>query len=247
MLMSFIIYAFVSGNKFVKKFWNLRDMNSINKIKPNESGQEATSGKWYNYSKNLLFLLESGVTATTAPRIETAESTTNQRSNSASCTKTVGRKIPGPPSKRRKDDTIKTTLPTPIPPDEDRAFFESLLHTVHRFNTDQKLTFRSEVLYLVRTMRMGIPPHSSLGYSPYRTQQPSHTPYSTLPHSCNFGVLQNNWPNQFSNSPPVPSPPITQHSNTTISSPPPTVHTISSPQSNLQLSVDDDDNVSSEN
>lgn len=230
MLMSFIIYAFVSGNKFVKKFWNLRDMNSINKIKPNESGQEATSGKWYNYSKNLLFLLESGVTATTAPRIETAESTSNQPSNSASCTKTVGRKIPGPPSKRRKDDTVKTTfmrtpLSTSIPPDEDRAFFESLLHTVHMFNTDQKLIFRAEVLQLLRSMRMRNHPYSSPGYSLHRTQQPTHTHY--------------NWPkNQFRNSPPAPHPPIIQQSNTTISSPSRTVDNISSRQCSC-VSVDD--------
>lgn len=222
--MSFIIHALVSGNELVKTFRNFRETYFINTRNPNEPGQEATSEKLGSHSKDLLFLVESCMNPTTA------ESISNRPSNSASGTEAVGRKCPGPPSKRRNDDTTETTfmrtpLPTSTPPDGDRAFFESLLHTVHMFNTDQKLIFRAEVLQLLRSMRMRNHPYSSPGYSLHRTQQPTHTHY--------------NWPkNQFRNSPPAPHPPIIQQSNTTISSPSRTVDNISSRQCSC-VSVDD--------
>lgn len=37
--------------------------------------------------------------------------------------------------------------------DEDRSFFESLLPAVRKFNLDQKLEFRSEVICLIKTIR----------------------------------------------------------------------------------------------
>lgn len=38
-------------------------------------------------------------------------------------------------------------------PDEDRAFFDSLIPTIKTFTADQKLDFRSEVLNIVRRMK----------------------------------------------------------------------------------------------
>lgn len=38
--------------------------------------------------------------------------------------------------------------------DEDRAFFDSLLPTVNTFNIEQRLEFRSEVLNIVKRIRL---------------------------------------------------------------------------------------------
>ncbi|XP_049879596.1 uncharacterized protein LOC126376311 [Pectinophora gossypiella] len=60
-----------------------------------------------------------------------------------------------------KQDTIEY-VDTPVLPDatcsypiedEDRSFFDSLLPAVRKFDLDQKLEFRSEVLCLIKTIR----------------------------------------------------------------------------------------------
>jgi hypothetical protein len=189
-----------SGNLIKDKWNNTRDafMRSLRK----KSGQAAT--KKYLYADFLQFLLKitekdetessicgEGKNESTETREEGETETVVQQMGEAS---TSSRDAGTLQHRRRKatnvsdeiDRKILTSL-VKIEPDEDEAFFISVLPSVRQFSADDKLDFRMIVLKAIKDIKT----RSRYVSSPFSTQTPSpnsshdtgrlsHSPYSEL-------------------------------------------------------------------
>jgi hypothetical protein len=125
------------------------------------------------------FLLNSGRAAASQSSLEDTEDSETQPPN-LEVPATVHQRptIKKPPAKRRKDLEIRLLnylqgpLSTSVTePDENKAFFDSLIPTVKTLTTEQKLDFRCEVIYLLKRTRL-----QNTAYTPLPVAQYSYLP-----------------------------------------------------------------------
>lgn len=183
------ILIFFSGNKLIKKWRNIRDSYSRNTKRSTKSGQAADVNKKYIYARQLSFLGYSG--ASTETQSSLAQEDENQ------CEETVESEGSDRPKydqrsslKRKRNvesaliDFMTKPMPTPPPvsePDPDRSFFESVLPSIRKFDEDQKIQFRCEVLKIIQRMR-----------NIHQPNFPSHTyPPNPYLHQSIFPSSQN--------------------------------------------------------
>ncbi|CAH1170940.1 unnamed protein product [Phaedon cochleariae] len=153
-------------NKFIKKWRNIKDTYTKSLKKKTKSGQAADKTKKYIYARQLSFLGSSGATTETQSSLEG----TNEDEDVAQPETQSEHTVDSEESERPKYDqgsSLKRkrnvesalidfmTKPTPTPPpaskpDPDRSFFESVLPSISKFDEDQKIEFRCEVLKLIK-------------------------------------------------------------------------------------------------
>ena len=189
-----------SGNLIKEKWNNIRDtfMRSLRK----KSGHAAT--KKYLYADFLQFLLNitekdetessicgEGNNECTETREEEETETAVQQMDEASTSSTEAATLQHRKRKTTKvnDEIDKKILKSleKIEPDEDEAFFISVLPFVRQFSADDKLDFRMIVLKAIKDIKT----RSGYVNCPFSTQTPSpnsshgtgrlsHSPYSEL-------------------------------------------------------------------
>lgn len=151
----------------MNKWRNIRDQFRKTVRKRGGSGLSA-SGRRYIYARQLSFLLETVKTAA-------IDSGSNNEENTDELSTLEANKEINPlrsqrPLKRRREKSesspsnyLQSSISSDV--DDDRSFFESVLPTVRTFTIDQKLEFRSEVLSIIRNIRLsGIPTALATNY-----------------------------------------------------------------------------------
>ncbi|KAG5865558.1 hypothetical protein JTB14_000696 [Gonioctena quinquepunctata] len=193
--------------KLIKKWRNIKDSYSKSLKKKTKSGQAADNTKIYIYARQLSFLGSSGATtetqsSSTGTQVdEDVDQPENQSERTVESEGSERPKYDQGSSMKRKHNVesalidFMTKPPPASEPDPDRSFFESVLPSISKFDEDQKIEFRCEVVKLVKRMRNTQTIH--------HPNIPSHTyPISdltlislhilfTLPKTCNLLNLTN--------------------------------------------------------
>lgn len=132
----------------------------------------------YIYARHLQFLRDKPITE--RRRRSTSEGNPKSIRIKIAKSSTLKAKKLSPekvPIKRRRKEAAERDAPESVGPtnaappqyefEDDRAFFDSLIPTIKTFNIEQKLDLRSEVLTLVKKMRLSMMNQSLLNKSEF--------------------------------------------------------------------------------
>ncbi|GJQ85140.1 hypothetical protein Trydic_g9084 [Trypoxylus dichotomus] len=158
----------IIGKRYAARWKNIRDNFRRNKKKIRLGW--STTGRQYIYARHLEFMndanhdssnqiSDSEMEVTKPPPTKPTKAQPTRRSKKSTSRKRSGTKRPKGDEEMKVESTTNANVePSPQPHygiDEDRAFFESLVPLIKTFNIEQKLEFRTEVLNVVKRIRLG--------------------------------------------------------------------------------------------